>query len=175
MRSAAHKSTSTANGSAKAERTSVQTRKADSIPVWTGPELIRIAPGQYTAVAVRIIGPAYLRQWLRYSVAICFRPLSEPEAELVLFLNLGNMKPTRGSHFFRAWTQANGGPPMKGQKMDLDVFLEGQIYEIKVIDADSDSDGNRKSTAEIYSKVKRIVSVQRRDCTPSVVVPFSRK
>jgi hypothetical protein len=78
----------------QAERRS--TARSNAIPVWSREELPRIAPGRYTAVAVRIIGPEFVRRWQRHSIGICFRPFSEPEAEVVLFLNLGKeMKPGR--------------------------------------------------------------------------------
>jgi hypothetical protein len=157
-------------------RTAKQTNKLQvAMPVWTGPEYPRIPPGKYSAAAVRIIPPQYLRQWQRWSIGICFRPFSEPDAEVVLFLNLGkDMKPKRGSDFFRAWTQANGDVPMKGQKMDATVFLEDQVYEIEVVDARVDSEGRRKSDAEVYSKVKRIDSVLRSGTVRIGVVPIKR-
>jgi hypothetical protein len=45
--------------------------------------------------------------------------------------------------------------------MDPAVFLDSQIYEIDVVDAAVDSDGQTKADAEVYSKVRRIVSVTR--------------
>jgi hypothetical protein len=142
-------------------------------PVWTGPEYPRILPGQYTASAVRVITPQYIRRWQRWSLGICFCPFAEPGVEVTLFLNLGkNMVPKRGSDFFRAWTQANGEAPKKGKPMDPRVFLEGQIYEIEIVDADVDSDGKPKSDAEIYSKVRRIVSVLRNQSVRPGVVPI---
>jgi hypothetical protein len=142
-------------------------------PVWTGQEYSRIPPGQYTASAVRVITPQYIRRWQRWSLGICFCPFAEPDAEVTLFLNLGkNMVPKRGSDFFRAWTQANGEAPKKGELMDPCVFLEGHVYEIEIVDADVDSDGNPKSDAEVYSKVKRIVSVQRNQIARLGVVPI---
>jgi hypothetical protein len=146
------------------------------IPIWTGPEYSRIAPGQYTATAVRVIEAQFLRRWQRYSLGVCFRPFAEPEAEVVLFLNLdADMKPKRGGEYYRAWTLANGQGPMKREPMDPAIFLEGQIYEIEVVDAGMDADGKQKSDAEIYSKVKRIVSVMRDGSSQKCVVPFSRK
>jgi hypothetical protein len=149
------------------------TARLNAIPVWSGEELPRIAPGRYTAVAVRIIGPEFVRRWQRSSVGICFRPFSEPEAEVVLFLNLGKEgKPGRNSEYVRAYTLANGEQPRKGQSMDPAVFLDGQIYEIEVVDAELNSDGQRKNEAEVYSKVKRIVSVTR---NPGAVLPIDGK
>jgi hypothetical protein len=145
------------------------------IPIWTGQDYARIAPGRYSAAAVRIIAPQYLRSWKRWSMGVCFRPFSEPDAEVVLFLNLGeDMKPKRASGFFRAWTMANGELPKKGQKMDSSVFLEDQIYEIEVVDAAADSTGERKANAEIYSKVKRIICVSRARVGTDDVVSINR-
>jgi len=152
------------------------TKQQPKMPVWTGPDYPRIAPGRYSATAVRIIEPQYIRRWQRYSLGVCFRPFSEPEAEVVLFLNLDvDMNPKRGGEYYRSWMLANGEAPTKGQTMDADVFLEGQIYEIEVIDAELDSEGKPKCDAEVYSKVKRIISVIRNGEAPSGIVPFTRK
>jgi hypothetical protein len=96
--------------------------------------------------------------------------------EVVLFLNLGeDKKPKRGSDFFRAWTLANGELPKKGQTMSYDIFLDDQIYEIEVVDAVVDPDGRQKSEVEVYSKVKRIVSVLRSGTISPIVVPIKRR
>jgi len=142
-----------------------------TMPVWTGPEYSRIPPGKYTASAVRIVGPEFVARWQRSSIGIAFRPHSEVDAEVILFRNLGTGEVKRGSLYYRDWTRANGGPPTKDQVMDPAVFFEGQIYEIEVADSTKDCDGDAVSDAEVYSRVKRIISVQRSgDSRP--VVPF---
>ena len=177
MKMQSHKPRSMSSDLPKDKVSKRQTKEPQAvIPVWTGPDYPRIAPGQYTATAVRIISPQFIRRWRRFSIGVCFRPFAEPEAEIVCFMNLdADMNPKRGGEFYRAWTRANGERPAKGQPMDPNVFLEGQIYEIDVVDAGLDSEGKQKSDAEVYSKVRRIVSVLRNGGTTANVVPIHSK
>ena len=103
------------------------------LPVWNGAEYKRILPGRYSAVAVRVQGPEWVRQYSRWSLLVEFELLGESGAVRVCaFFNMGNDKKEpkagRQSRFFRAWTIANGELPRKGHEMDLKVFLDGQVW-----------------------------------------------
>jgi hypothetical protein len=126
--------------------------------VWQGAEYPFVEPGLYRAKAVGIIGPDYLAQYGRYSLGVAFQLIDMSNIEVFCFLNLGgDGKPCRRSNFFKAWSLANGQPPQKGQTMDPTVFLQGQIFEVKVGDNVLNSDGERKSEAEVYSVVRKII------------------
>ena len=94
-----------------------------------------------------------------------FELLGEKESiRVCAFFNMGNgaqPKAGRLSRYFRAWTIANGELPYKGQRMDPEVFMEEQIYEIEVDDCSKGINDELKSDAEIYSVVTRILSANR--------------
>lgn len=133
------------------------------IPIWNGPEYKRVRPGRYSAVAVRVQGPEWLRQYRRWSLLVEFELLGESDpVRLVAFFNMGDDRqvrnPRRQSRFFKAWVLANGELPRKGQPMDPKIFMDGQVYEIEVADCSADSDEGQKTDGEIYSKVTKVHS-----------------
>jgi hypothetical protein len=137
--------------------------QATPLPVWDGPEYQRVTPGRYSATAVRVQGPEWVRRFKRWSLMVEFELLSESETvRICAFFNMGNdpecPKAGRQTRFYRAWTIANGEPPRKGQKMDPKTFLDGQIYEIEVTDCGEDPDAPERLESEVYSKVARIIT-----------------
>ena len=133
-------------------------------PVWRGAEYSRVPPGTYTAFATKTKGPEWCHAFRRYSFMVEFELLGESEAVRVcLFLNLGSdpkKPPGRMSNFYKAWTVANGDHPKRGQRMDFDVFVQGQEYVIEVGPVGHDSDQRTKSDDEVYSTVRRIISAR---------------
>src|SRR5271170_2147571 len=131
-------------------------------PVWHGAEYSRVPPGTYTALATKIQGPQWCHAFRRYSFMVEFELLGESGSTRVcLFLNLGSdpkKPPGRMSNFYKAWTVANGDHPKKGQRMDFEVFTQGQIYEIEIGLVGHDSEQRVKSGDEKYSTVRRIIS-----------------
>lgn len=67
----------------------------------------------------------------------------------------------RRGNYFKAWTLANDELPCKGQEMSPDVFMEGQVFTIEVMDSRQNSAEKDKADAEIYSVVTEIVSAAR--------------
>ena len=134
-------------------------------PVWEGAEYARVTPGTYSAVAVRIQGPEQVRRYRRWSLLVEFELLGESDIRVCCFLNLGNdplrLKVGRQSKYFKAWTIANGEMPRKGQRMNPDVFMDGQVFQVEVKDAGVDSEGERKADSEVYSRVTKILSAVR--------------
>jgi hypothetical protein len=65
----------------------------------------------------------------------------------------------RNSAYREWWTAANGALPDHGEAMTPDVFMQDQVYRIKVADALIDRKKQAKSSAEIYSKVVGLVDV----------------
>ena len=133
------------------------------IPVWEGAEYPRVSEGRYSAVASRIQGPEWIRRYGRWSLMVEFELLSERDSVRVcIFFNMGanrdQPKAGRHSRYFKAWTLANGGLPCRGQAMDPEVFLEGQVYEIEVSNSCRDSEERQKTDAEVYSRVTAILS-----------------
>jgi hypothetical protein len=81
------------------------------------------------------------------------------------FFNLGNdpngYQVGRQSRFYKAWVIANGEHPRKGQLMALDVFLEGQFFQVIVDDSRKNAERKDKNSAEVYSIVTEILSASR--------------
>jgi hypothetical protein len=131
-------------------------------PTWEGVDYGRVPPGRYSAIAIRIQGPQWLRRYGRWSLIVEFQLLSEDDARPCMFFNMGNdatkQKVGRQSRYFRAWTMANGELPKKGKKMNPQVFLDGQVFTIEVEDCGIDSERAQKADAEIYSRVSKIIS-----------------
>lgn len=133
------------------------------MPTWDGPEYARVSPGRYSAVAIRVLGPQWVRRYRRWSLMVEFELLSE-SARVCAFFNMGSNpeKPHAGeqSRYFQAWTLANGERPCRKQGLDPAVFLDGQVYQIEVSDSHTDVGGQRKADALVYSRVSQIVSVE---------------
>jgi hypothetical protein len=130
-------------------------------PIWDGVTYPRVSPGRYSAVAVRIQGPEWIYRYSRWSLLVEFELLGESESVLICaFFNMGTNrdKPRAGRHsrYFKAWTIANGDLPRRGQQMDPEVFLEGQVYELEVGDNSVDSEERQKTDAEVYSRVMAV-------------------
>lgn len=130
---------------------------------WTGPSYPHVPAGRYSAVAARAQGPEWCKAYRRWSLLIEFELIAEP-VRLAAFFNLGNVKERcqirRHSNYFKAWTLANGAPPMKGQSMGPDVFLQNQVFTVEVVDSGNESKDRPKSIEEMYSKVKQIIRVE---------------
>jgi hypothetical protein len=123
-----------------------------------------LSAGVYTVTAVRYQGPEWLRSYRRWSVRLEFALVYEP-VSVSAFFNLGDdpngYRVGRQSRFYKAWVIANGEHPRKGQRMDLDVFLEGQFFQVVVADSGKDAERKNKNPAEVYSIVTQILSAER--------------
>lgn len=134
--------------------------------VWEGVELPRVAPGNYRAACVRWQGPEFVRAFQRWSVRLEFSLLDDGTL-VSAFYNLGSdpARPRVGrrSRYYAAWSQANGEPPRKGQKITPEAFAEpGLLYTLQVADAVKDEAQKRKPDALVYSRVVNILRVERR-------------
>ena len=132
--------------------------------VWRGPEYPVLAPGKYLVRGSKIQGPVWLRNYKRWSLRVEFGLIYEP-VSVSMFFNLGNSPEKhhigKQSKFFKAWTIANGDLPRRGQRMNFDIFLDGQIFEVMVQPCRTDAEGGIKAEAEQYARVEKIVSVTR--------------
>ena len=134
--------------------------------VWEGVELPRVAPGNYQAAYVQWQGPEFVRAFQRWSVRLEFSLLDDGTL-VSAFYNLGSdpARPRVGrrSRYYAAWSQANGEPPRKGQKITPEAFAEpGLLYTLQVADALKDEAQKRKPDALVYSRVVNILRVERR-------------
>jgi hypothetical protein len=132
--------------------------------VWEGVDLPRIPPGEYRAACVDWQGPEFVRAFQRWSVRLEFAILDDGTL-VSAFYNLGSdpARPRAGrrSRYFAAWTQANGEPPRKGQKIAPETFAEpGLLYTLQVADAVKDEAQKRKPDALVYSRVVNILRVE---------------
>ena len=124
---------------------------------WHDAEYPRVDPGIYEAVCKAVLGPVWIRMSFgRWGLRIVF-VLLDDLGEVCLFLNMGTDRETpriaRNSAYREWWTAANGALPCHGEAMTPDVFMQDQIYRIKVADALMDAPKQPKTAAEIYSKV----------------------
>lgn len=145
-------------------RESSGTQSQNSRLIWEGVDLPRIPPGDYNATCIGWQGPEFVRAFRRWSLRLEFTLLDDGTS-VSAFYNLGNdptrPHPGRRSRFYAAWSQANGEPPRKGQRMTLDTFTEPVLlYTLRVVDAVKDERQKNKPDALVYSKVAEIVSVE---------------
>lgn len=120
-------------------------------------EYPRITPGvypAYCAVAKKHHDESFSR-WVCY---VRWDVLSDDLAHVIarvpLWWNLGNGdKPhaSRRSKYLREWVRANGGPPRRGDRLSLAVFVR-RIARVEIGDTDP------KKSPIPYSVVKRVVS-----------------
>jgi hypothetical protein len=134
--------------------------------IWQGVDLPRINPGDYKAVCSGWQGPAWLRFYKRWSLRLEFSLLDDGSL-VSYFIGMGEdpkraMPQGRRSNFYAAWTLANGEAPRKGQEMSLDAFKEpGLLYLVRVADSVKDGKDEEKPDAMRYSKVTKILNVER--------------
>ena len=128
--------------------------------IWRGPDYPLLDPGKYVVRGVKGQGPEWVRSFQRWSIRIEFALVAEP-GYVSAFYNFGTDRDARyigrQSRYFKAWSIANGGMPRKGQDMAPDIFLEGQFFEVVVENCDTDSKGNQKADAEVYSRITAIL------------------
>ena len=129
---------------------------------WRGAVYNRVDPGIYTATVSAVIPPEWVRLYHRWVVKIIFT-LIDDLSEIPLFLNLGTDEKcpsiARNSGYGKWWAAANGSLPSRDESMLPDVFMEGQIYTIEVVDAVLGK--GSKLSGGVYSKVSNLIDVRR--------------
>jgi len=133
---------------------------------WEGADLPRVAPGDYQAVCVGWQGPEWVRAYQRWSIRLEFSLLADGTA-VSAFYNLGNDRklnaPGRRSRFYSVWSQANGEPPRKGQKVTLETFKEeGLLYTVRVGYSTKDEKQAEKPDALVYSRITDVLKIERK-------------
>jgi len=133
---------------------------------WEGVDLPRVAPGDYQAVCVGWQGPEWVRAFQRWSLRLEFSLLADGTS-VSAFYNMGGDRNSksygRRSRFYSVWSQANGEPPRKGQKMTFEVFREeGLIYTVRVGNATKDEKQAEKPNALVYSRVTEVLRIERK-------------
>jgi hypothetical protein len=133
---------------------------------WEGADLPRVAPGDYKAVCIGWQGPEWVLAFQRWSLRLEFSLLADGTA-VSAFFNLGSERkikaPGRRSRFYSVWSQANGEPPRKGQKITLETFTEaGLLYTVRVDDAIKDEKQADKPEALVYSKITDVLKIERK-------------
>ena len=136
---------------------------ASSAFIWRGPDYPLLSPGQYTVRGRLTQGPEWVPTYRRWSLRVEFALVDEV-GSVSAFFNFGQNrnggKLGRHSRYFKAWVTANGELPKRGQAMTPDVFLEGQFFQVEVANCDTDSEGNPKPDAEVYSRITKIISAR---------------
>jgi len=132
---------------------------------WQGCDLPTIPPGDYQATCIKWQGPVFLRNYRRWSLRLEFDLVAE-RCSVSAFFNMGNdpKRPNVGrrSRFYAAWTQANGEPPHKGQRMQLETFTDPSLlYIVRVSNSVKDEHENNKPQELVYSRVQEIVRIDR--------------
>jgi hypothetical protein len=144
-----------------------QRTKSTAAPslTWNGVEYPRVRPGNYQASCVSWQGPEFVWEFRRWSLRLEFCLLDDGTL-VSTFLNFGKEKRPevqgQRSRFFKEWCMANGGPPVKGQELTFETFVDPElIYTIRVEDCAINSKGAEKDDALVYSRVEEIVKVRR--------------
>lgn len=124
-----------------------------------------IQPGEYTGYcrSVKTYFDSHWRRWVCQSQwDIVDDSRMNTLAQITKFFNLGEAKTpkatSRRANYWRAWVDANAGrPPMRGQKMNPNIFLR-RFARVTVADVEKDFNGNALSDAEVYSVISKIVT-----------------
>lgn len=132
--------------------------------VWQGDTYARVPPGIYQATCTGWQGPEWVLAFQRWSLRLNFT-LIDDLSQVSAFLNLGKDRKRkscgRRSKFFKAWSQANGETPRKGQRMTCSAFTEpGLLYTVRVGDSVKDETQRAKPDVLVYSKVMEIIRVE---------------
>ena len=139
--------------------------KGGPILTWQGADLPRVQPGNYQAVCVGWQGPESYIAYRRWSLRLEFSLLDGGTLVSCFFNFGGKSRPClqgRQSKFYEAWTLANGELPRKGQDMPLETFSDPSlIYVVCVEDCGANSKQGTKLDALIYSRVTKILKVDR--------------
>jgi hypothetical protein len=125
-------------------------------------EYPRISPGVYSVVGKSIQGPEWVRAYGSWRLRVEFETLSG-DGPVSRFFNLGNNPDgphaARRSMYLAWWSAANGEPLKRGQVPSADVFLDGQVFTVRVDDSRSNSKREAKRDDEIYSRVTELHAV----------------
>lgn len=136
-------------------------RAAAKIPIWSGKEYPRYDPGEYDVRCNEVQGPAWIKQYQRWSIRLECHFLTE-DGLVSGFLNLGNNPrqphPGKRSYYARLWIQANQDLPNAGE-MPPEIFI-GKFFRVRIEDATRDSKGKLLPPALVYSKIVEFI-----DCT----------
>ena len=133
--------------------------------VWQGADRPRIAPGEYTARCTSYQGPEWLRTFGRWGLRLEFT--LDPDEQIVsAFYSFGEdrnaPKISPRTKYYRDWVRANGGPPKHGQEMHPEIFVSGELaFTVHVSDALKDGENRIKDDALVYSRIDKILEVQR--------------
>ncbi len=115
----------------------------------------RVQPGEYRAYCGS--GSVYFdRSYKRWTAILRFALIAPNEVDVIakvpMWMSLGSgEKPhaSRRGRFFQAWVRAHGGPPVRGDRLSLRVFIR-RMARVDV--------GDTSSPSGPYSVVKRILS-----------------
>jgi hypothetical protein len=134
----------------------------------TEPEIVfkyavKIPPGNYEAYC-RATSKYFDRQFKRWICAVQFDVMTGPLDEtprLTWYLGLGNREQPRAgrrSRYWRAWVQANGGPPKRNDRMSPQIF-ERRYATVLVADTTKSFDGHVRAD-ESYSVIRDVLEWQ---------------
>lgn len=132
---------------------------------YDGSDYPRISPGVYSVVGHSWHGPQWIRAFSRWGLRVEFATLSG-DGNVSRFFNLGSDPEQpycgRKSAFFAWWCAANGGPPEPRQAMTPDIFLDGQIFEVVVSDAQASrkQDADATRTQIVFSRITELREVR---------------
>ena len=133
--------------------------------VWHGADRPRIEPGTYIGRCTGFQGPEWVRQFSSWKLRLEF-VLDPDDHRVSEFYSFGTKRdsPHVGvrSKYYRTWVLANGGPPQRGQPMPPELITDPTlIFTVEVSDATTDGENRVKEDALVYSRVKKILRVER--------------
>ena len=131
-----------------------------SPPVWDREPYARIPPGRYQVQVVGFQGPEWVPSVRRNSLRLECAVIAEG-VRVSIFFNFGGSpgkigRPGTQSKYTKHWVMAAGRYPRKGEPMDWAIFV-GRFFLAEIEDAATDSKGQEKGEAEIYSRISHFI------------------
>jgi hypothetical protein len=119
-----------------------------------------IPPGKYEAYCSGF-ELCHVRRYKRTSLRLNFQLTSEPDVQLVMFVNMGQGKGEKrgpSTKFYRLWTLFNCEAPKRGQQMNLEVFA-GKFCMVSIETVIEDAKGNALPEMLRYSVARHVLEV----------------
>jgi hypothetical protein len=139
----------------------LRTAKPHTEPDITWTHTPRIEPGEYPAFSrsAKVYRDGQFKRWVcAVQFDVLAHDLVEVLARLTWFLNLGNgdaPHATRRKNYWQAWTQANGGPPKRKDRLSPRVFVRRHAH---VTVGDTTKDFKQAAVTEdgAYSVIRKV-------------------
>lgn len=140
----------------------MQGAKTRSEPEISWTHTARIEPGEYPAFcrSAKVYRDGHFKRWVcAVQFDVLMNDLSTVRARLTWFLNMGaRERPHAGrrGNYWQAWIQANGGSPLRKDRLSPKVF-QCRFARVAVEDTTKDFKQGTVMQDGVYSVVRRVV------------------